>query len=150
MTGRLVHKADFERLLATRWRSRSAHFALHHVIGEPAPPLWKHKPLSSGELSTVAEQLVTGPVDNNDVAQWLGCLVPKRHARRSVTRSLLKRQIRAGFLRHADFLPGGLWLVRLKAGFAKEQFVSAASPRLAQAVRAEIDGLLAPLCHQPA
>ena len=69
--------------------------------------------------------------------------MPKRHARRAVTRSLLKRQIRASFDRHAAGLPGGLWLERLRAGFAVTEFVSARSTALAQAARAELDGLLA-------
>ena len=57
---------------------------------------------------------------------WLGCVVPKRHARRAVTRSLLKRQIRGAFDRHAAALAGGLWLVRLRAPFRRPtEFVSA-------------------------
>ena len=68
--------------------------------------------------------------------------MPKRHARRAVTRNLLKRQIRASFVRHADRLPSGMWLVRLRAGFATGEFVSARSVALAQAARAELDGLL--------
>ncbi len=72
----------------------------------------------------------------------MGCVVPKRHARRSVTRSLLKRQIRACFERHGSGLPCGLWLVRLRAGFSAAEFVSAQSAALAQAARVELDGLL--------
>jgi ribonuclease P protein component len=74
---------------------------------------------------------------------WLGCLVPKRHARRAVTRSLLKRQMRAAFDRHVAALPGGLWLVRLKQGWPVSDFPSAQSPALAAAARAELDHLLA-------
>jgi ribonuclease P protein component len=75
--------------------------------------------------------------------RWLGCVVPKRHARRSVTRSLLKRQVRSAFERHAAELPNGLWLVRLRQPFALADFPSAASAALAGAVRSELDGLLA-------
>ena len=74
---------------------------------------------------------------------WIGCVVPKRHARRAVTRNLLKRQIRGSFERHAAALPTGLWLVRLRAGFPLTDFVSARSAALALAVRCELDGLLA-------
>ncbi len=70
-------------------------------------------------------------------------MVPKRHARRSVTRSLLKRQIRAAVARHAARLPAGLWLVRLKAPFAPQQYPAAASAALAGDARAELDALLA-------
>ena len=74
---------------------------------------------------------------------WLGCVVPKRHARRAVTRSLLKRQIRGAFHRHAAGLPAGLWLVRLRAPFPVREFVSAASPKLAAAAHDELERLLA-------
>ena len=74
---------------------------------------------------------------------WLGLVVPKRHARRSVTRSLFKRQIRAALGRHAGMLEAGLWVVRLRAPFAKLKYPSAASEALQQAARAELDGLFA-------
>lgn len=142
MLGRVVHKADFERLLATRSRARSAHFAVHHVSGEPFRPLPPALRSVSDELSTVAAPSHPQPVDILSGLVWVGCVVPKRHAKRAVTRNLLKRQIRASFGRHADALPGGLWLVRLRAGFAVADFVSARSDALAQAARAELDGLL--------
>ena len=74
---------------------------------------------------------------------WLGTVVPKRHARRSVTRSLLKRQIRAALdiAAHADLAPG-LWVVRLRAPFDRKQFPSAASDALRAAARAELDQLV--------
>jgi ribonuclease P protein component len=89
-------------------------------------------------------------------------VVPKRHAKRAVTRSLLKRQVRGAFERCAHLLPAGIWLVRLRAPFVsgvkggvhsavkggakgKEAgvlFVSAASAALVQAARSELDSLL--------
>lgn len=82
----------------------------------------------------------TGPLSGH----WLGTVVPKRHARRSVTRSLLKRQIRAAVARRLGGagLPPGLWLVRLKAPFPVSEYPSAASEALRRAVRSELDGLL--------
>lgn len=74
---------------------------------------------------------------------WLGAVLPKRHARRSVTRNLLRRQIRGALLRHADALPFGLWLVRLRSPFPRAQFPAAASAALSQAARAELDAMLA-------
>lgn len=74
---------------------------------------------------------------------WLGAVVPKRHARRSVTRSLLKRQIRGAVQRHAEGLAAGLWIVRLRAPFDRAQFPSAASDALRAAARVELDTLLA-------
>ena len=140
--GRLVHKADFERLLATRSRMRSAHFAIHHVSGGPLDAAAAAKRASPVELSTDLAPDVPAPVDDWAGKHWMGCVVPKRHARRAVTRNLLKRQIRASFARHARGLPGGLWLVRLRVGFASTEFVSARSLALAHAARAELDGLM--------
>ena len=74
---------------------------------------------------------------------WLGSVVPKRHAKRSVTRNLLKRQIRAAVGRHAAEMPQGLWVVRLRAPFDKQQFPSAASAALRRAAREELDAMLA-------
>lgn len=142
MLERLVHKADFERLLSTRSQMRSTHFALHHVSGVPLPPKARPNQTMHPELSTDLAPLVPQPVDNARTALWIGCVVPKRHARRAVTRSLLKRQIRAAFERHARALPSGLWLVRLRAGFPAAEFVSARSAALALAARQELDGLL--------
>jgi ribonuclease P protein component len=150
MLGRLVHKADFERLLATRSRLRSAHFAVHHVpsgvIAAIAPARWPGKQ----ELSTDPAPICPQPVDDLSAGLWIGCVVPKRHARRAVTRNLLKRQIRGAFARHALALPAGHWLVRLREGFPVARFVSAASPALVQAARDELDTLLARVAHASA
>lgn len=77
------------------------------------------------------------------VRSWFGMVVPKRHAKRSVTRSLFKRQIRAAVGRHSATLADGLWVVRLRAPFDKALFHSAASVALNRAARAELDGLFA-------
>lgn len=143
MPGRLVHKADFERLLAVRSRMRSAHFAVHHLpVAPSAPPKPLPRP-GSPELSTAPTPTHPQVVDESPAGHWFGCVVPKRHARRAVTRSLLKRQIRGALHRHAGALPAGLWLVRLRAGFPAAEFVSARSAALAHAAAAELDGLLA-------
>jgi ribonuclease P protein component len=76
-------------------------------------------------------------------AVWLGAVVPKRHARRAVTRTLLKRQIRSAVAGHQSALAAGLWVVRLRAPFDRAQFVSAASDALRQAARSELQQLLA-------
>jgi ribonuclease P protein component len=122
MLGRLVHKADFERLLAARSRTRSAHFALHHVKAGPSVAPKPKRRLKLEKLSTDVERDASQAVDDLPQAVWYGCVVPKRHAKRAVTRNLLKRQIREAFTRHARDLPRGLWMVRLIAGFAPAQF----------------------------
>ncbi len=141
--GRLVHTADFERVLATPTRSRSTHFAVHHVGSGPTAPVWRHAPAADAKLSTDDAPKADTAVENSAPGYWFGAVVPKRHARRSVTRSLLKRQIRAALTRHAATLPPGLWLVRLRTSFATQQFPSAASGALRAAAQLELDGLLA-------
>lgn len=74
---------------------------------------------------------------------WLGTVVPKRLARRAVTRNLVKRQMREALRRHADALPGGMWLMKLRLGFDPREFPSAASDALRASVRTELDALLA-------
>jgi ribonuclease P protein component len=137
-----VHTVDFERVLATPTRSRSAHFAVHHVDSEPTAHVWRPKKATGVELSTDSAAIGTLPVDELPRGHWLGAVVPKRHARRSVTRSLLKRQIRAALMRHLDRLPAGLWLVRLRSPFSVKQFPSAASGALRLAAVTELEGLL--------
>ena len=70
--------------------------------------------------------------------RWLGLVVPKRHAKRAVTRTLIKRQMRAVMQAHASHLVSGLWVLRLRAPFDRQAFVSAASDRLRCAVRDEL------------
>jgi ribonuclease P protein component len=143
MIGRLVHTADFQRLLAAPSRWRSAHFALHHVALLPTAAARSPVHLSSTDLSTSPAPGVPDPVDKCCEGVWLGNVIPKRHARRAVTRNLVRRQIRAAMHRHLPGLPPGLWLVRLRQPFDRRQFVSAASERLRQALRAELDPLFA-------
>jgi ribonuclease P protein component len=148
--GRLLRSTDFERVLRTRTRASSAHFAVHHLPGPPSRP---HKPAAeigvlakSGELSTGDAPTLVEPVDDFSFGErkgvWLGTVVPKRHARRAVTRTLLKRQIRLAVSARAGALLGGLWVVRLRAPFDKTSFPSAASAALKTCARRELDVLL--------
>lgn len=140
--GRLVRSSDFERVLAAPARARSVHFAVHHLAARPSVPRRAAVHGSSTELSTADLSGTDTPVDGLIDQLWLGSVVPRRHARRSVTRSLLKRQIRAVVGRQPG-LPGGLWVVRLRAPFDRLQFVSAASEALRRAACAELVALLA-------
>ena len=81
------------------------------------------------------------PVEPNGAARWLGAVVPKRHARRAVTRSLIKRQIYAAAERHRSELPSGLWVVRLRAPIDRTLFASAASTALKVGTRLELEAL---------
>jgi len=86
-------------------------------------------------------QLVETPTPVGGIDRWLGLVVPKRHARRAVTRTLLKRQIRAVAAACAPALEPGLWVVRQRSPFDPTQFPSAASDALKDAARAELRAL---------
>lgn len=69
---------------------------------------------------------------------WLGAMVPKRWARRAVTRNTIKRQIYTVGAAFEARLPQAAHVVRLRTAFDRKQFVSATSDHLKQAVRAEL------------
>jgi ribonuclease P protein component len=142
LPGRLTQSTDFQRLLARPVHQRSPHFALHYLQGIPAAAARAviHKPVP--DLSTIHSPDSAEAVENIPAGHWFGCVVPKRHARRSVTRSLIKRQMRAVLVRCSENLPPGLWLLRLRHGFSTTSYPSAASDALRHAARAELDVLL--------
>ena len=148
MIGRVQRSGDFERVLRTPSRSRTHHFALHHLAQRPSA---FHPKSAPGDLSTGSGDARARPVDEAPRADppidppdrlWWGVVVPKRHARRSVTRSLLKRQIRSCAAGVGETLAAGLWVVRLRAPFDPKDYPSAASDALKQAARAELLVLL--------
>ena len=141
---RLVESADFERVLRSASRASTPHFAVHHLPALPPDPSEGSQPPANYELSTTPRPIGARAVDDFGFAgsrRHLGAVVPKRHARRSVTRSLLKRQIYAAGDRHAAKLHVGMWIVRLRAPFDRAIFPSAASAALRQAARVELESL---------
>ena len=147
--GHLLKSVDFERVLGTPTRARSVHFAVHYLASSPSQPAAPRRKAADGDLSTgqadVSVELVDGSAP---VGHWVGTVVPKRHARRAVTRTLLKRQIhravREQVLSNPDAgLPCGLWVVRLRAGFDRKQFPSATSDALHRAAAEELDTVMA-------
>ena len=163
MIDRLLRSADFVRVLRTRTQASSVHFAVHHLADRPSRAVKHTAALAQsdvgnapgGELSTVAAVSELCSVDNLIVnaepdalnteltGVWLGAVVPKRHARRSVTRTLLKRQIHSVVTGQSSTLGHGLWVVRLRAPFDRAKYPSAASDELKRVARAELEQLLA-------
>ena len=144
---RLVQSSEFERALRSRSRATTIHFAVHHVQRQPPEAPSEIELPTHRELST--DPLITSehPVDDcfqvaaNAPWRQLGAVVPKRHARRSVTRSLLKRQIYGVAERHRDHMAEGVWVVRLRAPFDRKLFPSAASDALKATARSELEAL---------
>ena len=92
MVGRILRSADFQSVLATAPQARSAHFSVHHVAARPSLAKKPVKKAVVPELSTGGAQSCPPVVDESlqlsVVGCWLGLVVPKRHAKRSVTRKI--------------------------------------------------------------
>ena len=132
---RLKTRPQFQAALAGGTVSRTAHFALHRL--NLAPP--NDIPLAIAPVSGPApspEQALFGLLD-----VWLGAMVPKRWARRAVTRNAIKRQIYHVSERFGDRLPVAAHVVRLRTTFDRQQFISATSEPLKLAVRQELEQL---------
>ena len=150
MVGRILRSADFQRVLAMPPRSRSTHFAAHHVAACPSVPAKPRRKVVPTELSTGDAPSCPPAVDDPPAVtvepapqgQWLGLVVPKKHARRAATRNLIKRQMRAVMASAGAALPAGLWVLRLKAPFDRQVFTSPASAPLLHAARDELQLLL--------
>jgi len=141
--GRLVDSTAFVRVLGSRSRASTSHFAVHHLPERPSGRPGRSQASAAADLSTTLGTVGEGPVDDLSAPAFrqIGAVVPKRHARRAVTRSLIKRQIYAASGRHAEALAHGLWVVRLRAPFDRAQFPSAASAALRRVARAELEAL---------
>ena len=112
--------------------SRTAHFALHRTGLDAAAPN------TTGPGSARPQALfvvVSEP--------WIGALLPKRWAKRAVTRNTIKRQIYTVSQEFEAQMPPAAHVVRLRAGFDRAQFVSASSQALKRAVRGELQELFA-------
>ena len=132
---RLKTRPQFQAALAGGTVSRTAHFALHRLTltrptDTPLAPADQVGPAPS------QEQALFGLFD-----VWLGAMVPKRWARRAVTRNTIKRQIYAVSADAGYSLPAAAHVVRLRAGFSRTEFISATSDKLKTAVRAELQHL---------
>jgi ribonuclease P protein component len=124
LLARLATADEFKQVLDHSRTLRSPHFALHVAKTEALP--------QRSERCT------------------FGVIVPKRWAKRAVTRNTLKRQAYAVTHQLASQLRDGHYVLRLRAGFARDAFVSATSPALKRAVRGELLALFAQVCTRPA
>ena len=117
--------------------SRTTHFVLHRLALDTPVAAPAASPASS----------CTGPESYRPQALfavqdvWLGALVPKRWAKRAVTRNTIKRQIYNVSALFETRLPQAAHVVRLRTGFDRKQFISATSDVLKLAVRTELEQL---------
>lgn len=106
--------------------ARTPHFALHSLALPPDAESTCHTLFAAN-----------GP--------WLGAMVPKRWARRAVTRNAIKRQIFALAHLLESSLGNAAHVVRLRSAFDRQQFPSASSAALKLVVRTELSQLFGKL-----
>ncbi len=133
---RLKTRPQFQAVLAGETVARTPHFALHR------------QSLAAGAGACGADKASSPSLFGvQDV--WMGAMVPKRWARRAVTRNAIKRQIYGLAAEHALRLPVAAHVVRLRAAFDRKHFISATSEPLRRAVRAELIQLFERACRTP-
>lgn len=137
---RLKTRPQFQAVLAAGTVSRTAHFALHRLSLPAAGAQPATGPDSSPQAGQSQALFVVAPAQ---AGPWLGAMVPKRWARRAVTRNAIKRQIYAVATGFEPRMPHAAHVVRLRAGFDRKQFLSASSEVLKAAVRTELQQLFA-------
>lgn len=119
---RLQTRAQFDAVLKGPVLARTANFAIH---AQPMP------------LTTQGEHGL------NPLQPALGAMVPKRWAKRAVTRNLLKRQIYALSSQLLEASRPRAFVVRLRQNFSAQQYPAAASQALKQIVQTQLLSLYA-------
>ncbi|RZJ05033.1 MAG: ribonuclease P protein component [Rubrivivax sp.] len=149
---RLKTRQQFQAVMDGTVVSRTPHFALHRLAlqAPAATPVVPADAVSLPGAPDASAAPTAAPLFPGDSACWIGALVPKRWAKRAVTRNAIKRQIYTVSAVHEARLPVAAHVVRLRAGFDRKQFPSATSEALKQTVRAELEQLLARAFAKPA
>ena len=135
---RLKTRPQFQAALSGGTVSRTPHFALHR-LSLPESLLTGNTSAPQG-TPTGSNSDTPAPLFKTQEV-WLGAMVPKRWARRAVTRNTIKRQIYAISAQFEVRLPCAAHVVRLRSEFDRRQFISATSPLLKNAVRLELEQL---------
>jgi ribonuclease P protein component len=138
----------FRPMLQAPVVARSAHFVIHYqatpLRAQPEPPTSAVVHDFSTEMTPSRPQTVDNSAGPCSLGRRvLGIVVPKRHAKRSTTRNLIKRQVRATMQAQTEL--AGTWLVRLRQPINRQTYPSAASQALRLALHAELQSLIAQL-----
>jgi len=124
--------------------SRTPHFVLHRAPlaapsdSSPAPAPTTDAPGAVGVSEAGRGRARKPPLFAVTGEPWVGAVVPKRWAKRAVTRNGIRRQIYAVSASYAARLPASAHVVRLRTEFARANFPSAWSDALKAAVRGEL------------
>jgi len=124
---RLKQWSEFQAVMSAGSVARTPHFVLHQW----QPPV--RASTGSGFEQT--------PALFADGVLMMGALTPKRWAKRAVTRNMIRRQIHAVSHEFEKGLKPTAYVVRLRAAFNTQKFVSASSNLLKQTVREELKQL---------
>ncbi|WP_051443086.1 ribonuclease P protein component [Curvibacter gracilis] len=147
---RLKTRPQFQAAMAGGTVSRTPHFALHRLVLSADAVASPVRPQEGPDVSPPRNDQALFVVPGSIPGQpWLGAMVPKRWAKRAVTRNTIKRQIYALGAEFEPRLMVAAHVVRLRSGFDRKQFVSATSDVLRQAVRAELNQLFRRACVSP-
>jgi ribonuclease P protein component len=124
---RLRQWSEFQAVMSAGSVARTPHFVLHQWQ-QPA------KAFTGSGFEETPTLFVDGVL-------MMGALTPKRWAKRAVTRNLIRRQIHAVSREFEKGLKPTAYVVRLRATFNPQKFVSASSDVLKQMVREELKQL---------
>ena len=127
---RLKTRAQFQAVLAGTTIAKTQHFALHRDR------------LDAGSMNSPTCETAEPVKLFRQQDMWIGAMVPKRWAKRAVTRNAIKRQIYTVTADFSRMYPQAAFVVRLRSSFARTEFVSAVSDQLKQAVRTEVQTLM--------
>jgi ribonuclease P protein component len=124
---RLKQWSEFQAVMSAGTVARTPHFVLHQ---------WQHtaKALTGSGFKETPTLFVDGVL-------MMGALTPKRWAKRAVTRNMIRRQIHTVFFEFEKGMKPTAYVVRLRAAFDSQKFVSASSDILKQTVREELKQL---------
>ena len=125
---RLLTRPQFQAVLAGSVVAKTEHFALHRNS-------------LTAKISKDGTALAVRPLFAVQDT-WLGAMVPKRWAKRAVTRNAIKRQIYTVSAAFYASYPQAAFVVRLRREFSRKEFHSASSEQLKLAVRHEIEILM--------
>ena len=127
---RLQTRPQFQAVLNGVIVAKTRHFALHR------------NSLDVTALGPSTDGATPQPALFPVMDTWLGAMVPKRWARRAVTRNAIKRQIYAVSADFQHLYQQAAFVVRLRRDFSRAEFISATSAQLRFAVRGELESLL--------
>jgi ribonuclease P protein component len=136
---RLKTRSQFQAALSGGTVVRTTHFALHRAS------------LDQGTINSAATEasLTPKPVLFDVQGVWLAAMVPKRWAKRAVTRNTIRRQIYSVSADFESALSEAAHVIRLRSGFDRALFLSATSEKLKSTVRQELQQLFTAAVLRP-